>query len=68
MKFKYEIEAEAGSFKDEQILDELGFVQNFDSSPYTFTHEKKEEILLLAKEIDEVSDMIWTITKREDLK
>ena len=66
MKFTYKIEAETGSFKDEQILDELGFVKEFDSSPYTFTDESKEVIMDVINEIDEVSNMIWTITKRED--
>jgi len=66
MKFIYKIEVETGSFKDEQILDELGFEKEWDNSPYTFTHEKKEEIILLTNEIDEVSNMVWTVTKREE--
>ena len=66
MKFTYKIEAETGSFQDEQILDELGFDKEWDNSPYTFTDESKEVIMDVINEIDEVSNMIWTITKRED--
>lgn len=66
MKFEYKIEAEARSLKDEDELIKLGFVKEWDESPFTMAGEHKNVIMDTAIEIDEVSNMIWTITKREE--
>ena len=68
MKFTYKIEAEARSLKDEDTLRKMGFEKDWDQSPFTlsFTEEERNVIMDTAIEIDEVSSMIWTITKREE--
>ena len=65
MKFEYKIEAEGRSKKDEDTLMKMGFVKEWDQSPFVLMDERCI-VFDTAIEIDEVSNMIWTITKRED--